>query len=280
MTAKLSDLDLSNRNFDDVYIEQADMTGTTLKGSTLKRASLKRIQLTKGDVSDANFREADLTGAIMRDLKAHRTNMSFALMMDADASRADWTDADLSHSKLIGTTMENNVLTRAHLHSAILRGATLTGSILSHANLHDADLMLTDLTNVIFEHCDVTNAQFSRANLSGCVFIDTDLRTANLRTIKEDFWLILSHARDEIDGLAQALRDGRVDGSTYTGSCACLIGTIANVRGVSVNRLGSVVPDKKRPAERWFLGILKGDTPENNQIAEITLEWIEEFLSQ
>jgi hypothetical protein len=33
------------------------------------------------------------------------------------------------------------------------------------------------------------------------------------------------------------------------------------------------------PAERWFLAIKSGDTPETNPVAKITLEWIDEFLA-
>ena len=76
--------------------------------------------------------------------------------------------------------------------------------------------------------------------------------------------------------LLTALREGRIDGSTYTGECACLCGTIANVRHVSVEKLD--FRDAERPAERWFLGIRPGDTPDNNQLAKITEGWINDFL--
>jgi hypothetical protein len=41
----------------------------------------------------------------------------------------------------------------------------------------------------------------------------------------------------------------------------------------------SLSPDYNRPAERWFLGILGGHTPENSQIAKITSEWIQEWAA-
>ena len=76
----------------------------------------------------------------------------------------------------------------------------------------------------------------------------------------------------------KALNEGRVDGSTYQGECACLVGTIANVRGVSYQNLGPLVPNLFRLAESWFLGIRKGSTPENHAMARITRDWIEEWL--
>jgi uncharacterized protein YjbI with pentapeptide repeats len=90
----------------------------------------------------------------------------------------------------------------------------------------------------------------SGANLSG----------ANLRSFKADFWMTLTHSRSEVLGLIQALRDGRVDGSQYTGECACLVGTLANLRHADVS---DAFPDKssENPAEQWFLMISKGDKP-------------------
>ena len=63
-----------------------------------------------------------------------------------------------------------------------------------------------------------------------------------------------------------------------SGDCACLVGTIANIRHKKYTELGNgLIPNSSRPAERWFMGIKKGDTPENNQISKITVEWIDEF---
>lgn len=94
---------------------------------------------------------------------------------------------------------------------------------------------------------------------------------------KNDFWSILLKSQNEIGGLKNALNEGRVDGSTYEGACACLVGTIANVKGCNYKMLEGIAPDSNRPAEKWFMGIRKGDTPETSEMAKLTLEWIEEF---
>jgi hypothetical protein len=76
--------------------------------------------------------------------------------------------------------------------------------------------------------------------------------------------------------LIDALKNGRVDGSTYTGQCACLVGTIANVRGVDYATLEH---NARRPIERFFAGISEGDTPETNQTSKIAVEWAEQWLA-
>ena len=63
------------------------------------------------------------------------------------------------------------------------------------------------------------------------------------------------------------------------GDCACLVGTIANVRGCNYETLPGIKPDNNRPAERWFMSISEGDTPEKNAASALTLEWIKEFQS-
>ena len=115
------------------------------------------------------------------------------------------------------------------------------------------------------------------ADLRGADLIGANLRDANLSEQKNDFWNILIHAPAEIQGLRLALTEGRVDGSTYEGPCACLVGTIANVRHANYQEIG-IKPDSTRPAERWFMGIKEGDTPETNQISRITVEWLDKFV--
>lgn len=130
-------------------------------------------------------------------------------------------------------------------------------------------------------------ADFSCKNLIGANMEDADMRgakleykqliLANLVEIKKDFIIILSTNRAEIPGLLTALKEGRVDGSTYEGECTCLVGTIAKIKKVDVATLPR---NSMRPAERWFLAIKKGDNPENNPFSKITCEWIEEFLNE
>ena len=151
-------------------------------------------------------------------------------------------------------------LSDADLSGAVLRGADLSGADLSGADLRGADL--------------------SDADLSGAVLRDADLSGAVLSEQKADFFDILLRAPREIAGLRDALVSGRVDGSTYEGPCCCLVGTIANVRDCNYDALGNgIKPDSSRPAERWFMGVRKGDTPETSQISAITVEWLDEFVA-
>ena len=163
----------------------------------------------------------------------------------------------------------------ANLSYANLRYADLSGANLSDANLRGANLRGANLSDANLYGANLYGANLRDANLRGA-----DLSDANLRSFKADFWAILTTARKEIPGLITAMREGRIDGSTYSGECACLVGTIANVRHVSADTLER---DGSRPAEQWFLMIKNGDKPGDDSgggfALQQALEWAEEYCA-
>ena len=96
---------------------------------------------------------------------------------------------------------------------------------------------------------------------------------------RQDLWAVLSSATQEVSALRAALVEGRIDGGTYYGECACLIGTIANARGCDVYRLASLGPAPDRPIEQLFMRINRGDTPQNNPTANLIVQWIDEWCA-
>ena len=124
---------------------------------------------------------------------------------------------------------------------------------------------------------DLTGAILRWANLTGADLTGADLTRADLSSIKSDFSLVLDAAPSEIPALLTALQAGKIDGQVYTGECACLVGTIANARGCSPYAMPGLMPNGGRPAERWFLAIKPGDTPDSNPVSKITEGWILEW---
>jgi len=172
------------------------------------------------------------------------------------------------------------VKARADLHGADLTRAYLIGADLSGAYLRDADLIGANLIGADLHGADLSGANLSGADLHGADLRDADLRDADLTDadltpVRDDFWAVLSSAPAEVMGLRTALVEGRVAGSTYEGECACLVGTIANLRGCEYTKIPNLVPDSRRPAEVWFLMIGKGATPENNAAAKQAVAWID-----
>jgi hypothetical protein len=147
--------------------------------------------------------------------------------------------------------------------------ADLSGADLSGANLSDADLSGANLSDANLRDADLSGADLSGADLSG----------ANLEPIRVDFFDVLLRAstNGEVPGLIAALKEGRVNGSTYQGDCACLVGTIANIKQCKYDAIPNLTPDSSRPAERFFLAIRKGDTPETNAFSKVAVGWAEDF---
>jgi hypothetical protein len=172
--------------------------------------------------------------------------------------------ADLSGANLRGANLSD-----AYLRGADLSGADLRGAYLRGANLSGADLSGADLSDANLRGADLSGADLSGADLSG----------ADLLPIKADFIEVISQAPREVPALIDALKNGRVDGSTYSGECSCLVGTIARAQGCDVDSPQFNIPkDSSRPVERFFMAIRKGDTPETNAASKIALEWAETWL--
>lgn len=124
-------------------------------------------------------------------------------------------------------------------------------------------------------------ASLDGASLAGASGLTEDqLRLANLAEVESDILGILSYAAGEVEFLADALKNGEVNGSAYEGECVCLVGTIANARNCAYTEVPGVRPDSGRAAEAWFYAIRTGDTPENSPIVKITYGWVVDWIER
>ena len=189
------------------------------------------------------------------------------------------SDADLSDAVLSG----------AVLRGANLRGANLRGAVLSDADLSGAVLSGADLRGAVLSDANLRGAYLSGAYLSGADLSDADLSGADdpsspLHAIRMDYWDVLDHAPAEVPGLRTALLEGEVDGSTYEGECACLVGTMEKV-GQEMGCEVDLPHRADRPAEQWFAPITPGDKPsekpetEGEFRAQHALDWLDEWTA-
>ena len=73
--------------------------------------------------------------------------------------------------------------------------------------------------------------------------------------------------------------ESRVNGEVYSGACACLLGTIANLRDVHYTELPGLRPDGSSTPERWFLAINEWMSYKHPIVA-VTIAWIDEWTAQ
>ncbi|TAN17212.1 MAG: pentapeptide repeat-containing protein [Chitinophagaceae bacterium] len=251
METKKIKLQIKNRWTRSVLFEYEKEDNTIAK--TLKQAV----------ASFAPLRGADLSGAALRGADLRDTDLSDTDLRGADLRGADLRDTDLSDTAL--------------------RGAELRGADLRDTDLRGADLRDTDLRGAELRGADLRDTDLRGADLSGAALRDTALRGAELRgaelePIKNDMFIVLLHSVPEIAALKKAILNGKIDGSTYSGECCCLSGTVCkNAPTVLDEQRALRVRRASRPIERFFLGIKPGDTPDTNQFAKLASEWIEEF---
>jgi len=171
-------------------------------------------------------------------------------------------------------------LSRANLSNTDLCWATLNGAHLRKTNLCKANLRAANLCRADLRGAHLSGANLTGATLRGAQVSYEALVSANTSAIARDVWDVLDHAQNEADGLLKALLAGHVEGSAYSGLCACLVGTLANVRGCHYQQLPGIVPRALRPAERWFVAIREGDTPENSPFSRLAAEWVMQWLAR
>ena len=104
---------------------------------------------------------------------------------------------------------------------------------------------------------------------------------------RQDIRKILALAPSEVVGVRDALVADKINGNLYEGECCCLVGTIAKLRGISVQTQCWFYPlerairaDPERPAEQFFASIREDETPETNGYAKLALSWIDEWIDE
>ncbi len=173
---------------------------------------------------------------------------------------------------------DNSKGEQLNLFNEDLRHVNLSSANLSYANLSYADLSYVNLSYANLHHANLSSADLSYANLRHVNLNFANIRYADLSDIKKDFFEVLTVAKNEVVGIYDALIRGKINGSAYEGECACLVGTIANIRHEYHRDLKiKLKPNSNRPSEIWFLAIATGDTPSSNKVSDLTKEWIEEF---
>ena len=252
-------------------VKAAAAAKANLSDANLWRADLSRADLSRADLSDANLSDANLSDA----------NLSGANLSGANLSDANLSDANLSDANLSGADLSGADLSRADLSRADLSRADLSRADLSDANLSDANLSGADLSGANLSGANLSDANLWRADLSRA-----DLSRADLSDIKADFLSEVLRLPNELEALRAAIIGGKIDGSTYSGECACLAGTLAKARGLEDYQgrdigQGPTVfhASASSPREKFFNAIRPGDTPESNGAAKIALAWTDEAIA-
>jgi len=207
-----------------------------------------------------------------------------AVQFECDLS----ADADgASFGVRLGLAVRKARIVKANLREALLRGSDLSAVDLRGVDLSGADLSEADLSDSNLSKSNLRGVDLSGANLSDSNLSDSNLSEANLAPIKQDFLAEVLRLPNELEALRAAIVEGRIDGSSYSGKCACLAGTLAKAAGVESYHGGDFISSPgirfhasaTSPRESFFTAISPGDTPDKNGAAAIALEWTDEAIA-
>jgi hypothetical protein len=262
-----------------VAVETAARSGASLDGARLDGARLDGASLDGASLDGASLDGASLDGASL---------------VRASLVRASLDGASLVRASLDGASLDGASLVRASLDGASLVRASLDGASLDGASLDGASLDGASLVRASLDGASLVRASLDGASLDGASLDGASLDGASLDGIKNDVWAVLLHAQPEVAALLTALRAGKIDGSVYRrreGSefCGCLVGSLEiayaqrtgvteALRDANTEIIPGLKRDGARPAERWFLAIKPGNTPENHTVARLTEKWVLEFM--
>lgn len=132
---KLSEIDLSDREFLGANFRAVNFFRTTLKSSFLVDANLSEAELERAELVNS-----DLSGANLDGVTLYQANCSDANFRGASFDSANLKEVDLSFAKLCNANLINADLFKANLSNADLSGANLTGARLIKANVQSSNL--------------------------------------------------------------------------------------------------------------------------------------------
>jgi acyl-CoA thioesterase FadM len=101
---------------------------------------LPGIDVTGGNLREANFSASDLSGAKLIDIDGRRARFTGTKLKGAALDKAVLREADLTRADLSGASLKGADLRRARLFRANLRGADLTNAQLDGADLLHAEM--------------------------------------------------------------------------------------------------------------------------------------------
>jgi hypothetical protein len=199
---------------------------------------------------------------------------------------ADFTDYICpSGSRFDGSSFVDSSFDGSSFVGSSFVGSSFVGSSFVGSSFDDSSFDGSSFVGSSFDGSSFVGSSFVGSSFDGSSFVGSSFVGSSFDDssfdgecdAKADFIEVISRARLEIPAMVKALREGRVNGSTYEGECACLVGTLENAGATGLPH------DSERPIERWFMMISEGDKPGDSSPGGYAigkaLEWALEYCA-
>ncbi len=155
----------------------------------------------------------------------------------------------------------------------------------STSALRAAGYSASEVLSAGYSAPEVRAAGYSASALRSAGYSASALRDTELSSERDIKNKCKKMGREESQFVCDTLYRGLMDGRQYGSieSCGCFLGSAAKKARLSVDDFCKKLGIKKNadsPAEKWFMGVSVGDTPENNYAAKKGVEWIEEAIKE
>ena len=164
----------SQRDLQDLSLNNVSLPGYNFQGDILLRAYLEKAILSYSDFSDADL---------------YAANLRFAQLEQISFSNADLSYADLSNANSAGAQFDNALLRYTSFRGANLTGVCFDGADLSHTDFTDAILdnaTFVDATieNAIFDHARMQWVKLDNLSIVSSSFKSAVLTNASLQKVR------------------------------------------------------------------------------------------------
>ncbi len=171
----LSDVDFSNLKLNNANLSVTDLRRSNLKNADFRGANLVRADLRASNINQTSFnlaklREANFSESYLRKSDLSEADLSRAYFIRADLVKVDLCETDLTKADFRWAYLIGTDLTRADLTQADLRWAHLSESNLSDANLTKANLVKASIIKTNLHH-----SNFKDTLMAWTHFGDVDL---------------------------------------------------------------------------------------------------------
>ncbi|MBZ8178973.1 MAG: pentapeptide repeat-containing protein [Oscillatoria sp. PMC 1051.18] len=171
------------RDFANVNLSEANLSGINLSGANLSEANLNVVNLSGANLSGANLERAKLNVARLSGINLSRAKLNQAVLNVANLIRADLGEAELIEAALIRAELIRAELSGANLRNANLNGVDLREATLRYANLSGCNLSEANLRGAFLTSAILEGATMNGANLCRCDLSAANLREAELRQV-------------------------------------------------------------------------------------------------
>jgi uncharacterized protein YjbI with pentapeptide repeats len=166
-----SNLKLNNANLSDTDLRRSNLKNADFRGANLVRADLRASNINQTSFNLAKLREANFSESYLRKSDLSEADLKRAYFIRADLVRVDLCETDLTKADfrwayLIGSDLRQADLTQADLRWAHLSESNLNEANLVKANLIKASIIKTNLHRSNFKDALMAWTHFSDVDLS------------------------------------------------------------------------------------------------------------------